>query len=110
MDNLNGLDTARQFGFLFTGQRSATPAMGVTPLEAKVISATSSQVVVTINGFDTEATFTCFYEPRFAYNGTANVAQIPPAGTLCLVAFPSNIGQGTPHSGWVMSFTAWPTS
>ena len=102
-------DTTRILQKLFTGHVVGQPAMGYAPLEATVVSADNStwQVVVTVNGFDSQATFTCYYEPHFHWNGSTNVkAAPPPKGTACLVAFPPNDPQGL---GWAIAFTGWPT-
>lgn len=94
-------DSSRNLQHLFTGQRVGTPAMGEAPVEGTVISATATQVVVTVNGFSADATFTCNYTTQYAWNGAANVAVLPTAGTRCLVAFPPPQQQGSP---WVVAF------
>jgi hypothetical protein len=101
-------DSTRQLAQIFTGQRVATPAMG-SPVQGKVVSATLTNVVVTIDTFLSvnlpQPTFTGAYEPRWYWNGTANVRVPPPTkGTPCLVIFPPNT-----TNIWVTSFTGWPT-
>lgn len=95
-------DSSQVFTKLFTGHRVAQQAMGDAPIEATVVSATAEVCVVSINGFDRsgQATFTCLYETRLG----ASPAH-PPAGTACLVAFPTNSPTRTP---WVIAFTEWP--
>lgn len=107
MASLGGQDTTRVLQEILTGRRVATPALGAAPLEAVVVSATATQVVVTVTGFSTVAAWTCSYEPRWAWNSTTgqNVQQIPPAGTKCLIVLPANTATSTP---WVLAFTGWP--
>lgn len=78
--------------------------------EGTVVSATATEVVVTVNGFDRsgKATFTCKYERRPG----ASPAH-PPAGTACLVAFAGSIvasvlAPGYAGSPWAVAFTGWP--
>lgn len=94
-------DSSQLFQKIFTGNRVAKQAMGDAPVQATVVSATATQVVVTIDGFDrtNQATFTANYEPHPG-GGT------PPAGTPCLLAFPPNNRNRTP---WVIGFSGWPT-
>ena len=107
-------DTTQILQRIFTGHIVAQPAMGYAPIEAVVVSAdnTAWEVVVTINGFDSPSgsptpTLTCHYEPRWHWDGSANVkAAPPPAGTPCLVTFPTNTGDGL---GWAIAFSGWPT-
>ena len=112
-------DTTRILQKIFTGHVLATPAMGYAPVSATVVAATNdgslggqtysvdTVAIVTVDGFSDQATFTCYYEPRFHWNGSANVSASPPgSGTPCLVAFPPNDPQGF---GWVVAFTGWPT-
>ena len=77
------------------------PAQGFAPVEATVVSATATQVVVTIYGFSSDATYTCNYTTQYAWNGSANVAVLPARGTKCLVAFPPATQDTTP---WVVAF------
>lgn len=98
---LTAPDTTQQLAWMLTGQRTAPPAMGTSPLEGTVVTATATTVVVTIVGFDSNATFTCKYTTLYKWSGSANVAVIPPAGTDCLVVFPQNAGTPAP---WVIGF------
>lgn len=87
---------------MFTGQRVASPAMGTAPLEATVIEATATAIIVTIDGFSTTATYQCRYAPEYRWNGSANEPVIPDAGAKCLIAFPTNSTTNTP---WVLAVT-----
>lgn len=78
--------------------------------EGTVVSATSTQCVVTINGFDSagKASFTCKYERRPGASPAT-----PPKGTACLVAFAGTIvanvlAPGYSGSPWAVAFTGWP--
>ena len=96
----------------FTGHVTGQPWARAVPIEATVApypthpALPTDYVVVTINGFSDTATFHCRYEPRYHWNGTANVpASPPPKGTDCLVCFPTNNERGI---GWALSFAGWP--
>ncbi len=106
---LPGQDTTQILNRLFTGRVVGQPAMGYTPIAATVVSGENSptQVVVTVVGFDSQATCTCHYEPKFHWNGSTNVASSPPPkGTACVICFPPNDPNGY---GWAIAFTGWPT-
>lgn len=98
---LTAPDTNQKLAYILTGARTAPPAMGTAPLEGTVVAATATSVIVTIVGFDPTATFTCKYTTMYEWNGSANVAVIPPAGTDCLVVFPQNAGTPAP---WAIGF------
>ncbi len=78
--------------------------------EGTVVSSTSTEVVITVNGFDPsgKSSYTCKYEKRPGASPAT-----PPKGTTCLVAFPGSVAAsgknpatvGTP---WVVAFTGWP--
>lgn len=92
----------------FTGRPvGRTPTFGQSPVAATVVSSTPTEVVVTLDAFDQYAAtagFTCSYEPRWYWNGSANVQETPPPkGVRCLVFFPASAG------GFVIAFTGWPT-
>jgi hypothetical protein len=101
-------DSSRQLAQIFTGQRVGQPTMS-TPKQGHVVSATLTTIVVTIDRFKSanlpQPTYVCVYEPRWYWDGSANVrVPPPPKGTPCLVVFPPN----TPTI-WVTSFTGYPT-
>lgn len=104
-------DTTQVLQRIFTGHIVGQPAMPGN-LSAKVVTSTNTTVTVTIDGFDSASgqptpSFTCYYEPRHHWSGSANVqASPPPKGTPCLVTFPTNDPQGY---GWAIAFTGWPT-
>ena len=94
--------TTQQLERVLLGKRVPVPA--ATGLRsATVVSATTTTVTVTIEGFDTQATVVCRYEPRFNPSGTQIT---PPAGTACVVGFSGN----DLNDGWCLSFAGWPTS
>lgn len=97
-------DTSQKLQQLWTGGRAATPALGYGPSEATIVEANSTSAIVTINGFATSPTsvptLTCTYCPQFGFNGTLNAAQIPAAGTSCLIALPANSTTQTP---WIIA-------
>ena len=90
---------------IFTGHRTSTPAMGLTPLQATVVSATATTVTVTVDNFSDTATFTALYQPHWYWNGASNVQATPPTGTKCIICFIQNS-----LNPWVLAFTGWPTS
>jgi hypothetical protein len=91
---------------ILTGRKTSTPAMGLTPLQATVVSATPSSVIVTVDNFSDTTTFTALYEPHFALPtvdlGSAPV-NLPLAGTPCLICFIQNS-----INPWVLCFSGWP--
>lgn len=100
----NPKDPLQLLSGIFFGQPpTAEPAFS-GHYSGKVVSSTSSSVVVTVDGFDAsgQSTFTCSYETRPGASPAT-----PPAGTACLVAFPVN-GNGVVNDPWVVAFTGWP--
>lgn len=94
-------DPAQVLGGIFLGTKSAAPAFeGV--VTGEVVSSTATTVRVTIDNFDPsgKSAWDCTYEKRLGASPAT-----PPAGTKCLLAFPSNDPTNTP---WVVAFTAWP--
>lgn len=79
--DLAAQDTTQVLQRIFTGHIVGQPAMGYQPLPATVVSATKTEVVVTITTFGTTATFTCYCQAQ---------ASAPSAGTRCFVQFPKN--------------------
>lgn len=106
LNPLPAQDTAEVLNRMFTGRVTGQPAMGYAPIEASVVSATATQVVVAVTGFSSSAGFTCYYEPRWYWNGSANVRAEPPPGATCIICFPPNDPNGY---GWAISFRGWPT-
>jgi len=96
---------------LFTGHIGAQPANDV-PLICTVANSplnTHFKLMVTINGLkgaggNPDPAFLCNVEPR--YHPGTSTADVPPAGTTCLVVFPPN---DTVKLGFVLGFIGWPT-
>jgi hypothetical protein len=101
---IGGPDPTQFFSKTFLGRPKGGKAMGSAPQRATVVgapAATTTKDSVTITGFSETATFTANFEPRFGSGGTA---QVPPAGTVCLIVFPPN-----DNNPWVIAFDSWPT-
>lgn len=74
------------------------------------------ELVVTVPAFGTTSTLRAYFEPRWYWNGTANVpVPRPPAETPCVVVFPRNTtdpkgdAKFSQGYGWALSFIGWPT-
>lgn len=100
---LPATDSTQVLQRIFTGHVVGGPGFPGTYL-ATVVSATDFDCVVTIEGFDGSASFTCHHEPHFEPS-SPSTPYAPPAGTTCIVCFPANDPN---RYGYVLMFRGFP--